>query len=99
MTDASSSNVRTPLDFTKWLRSRGMNPSRRRPLGRQTRAAAEADRVGAVMKGDYLFSDLPRELFARELRSGHADGHRVLGSAKRRRVHRDREGRDDSAGD
>ncbi len=36
MTDASSSNVRTPLDFTKWLRSRGMNPSRRRPLGRQT---------------------------------------------------------------
>ena len=36
MTDASKTETKRPLEFTRWLRSRGMNPSRQRPVGRQT---------------------------------------------------------------
>lgn len=32
---AGDKRAKQPLDFHRWLQSRGMNPSRRRPLGRQ----------------------------------------------------------------
>lgn len=35
MTPLGSSKADRPLDFHGWLQWRGMNPSRRRPLGRQ----------------------------------------------------------------
>ncbi len=38
MTPGDKNNTdrkKRPLDFQRWLQSRGMNPIRRRPLGRQ----------------------------------------------------------------
>jgi len=35
MTPTGDSKPERPLDFHHWLASRGMNPNRRRPLGRQ----------------------------------------------------------------
>lgn len=35
MTPKTETDNKRPLDFHRWLQSLGMNPSRRRPLGRQ----------------------------------------------------------------
>ena len=36
MTPGDKTDSKPPLNFGRWLQSRGMNPSRRRTLGRQT---------------------------------------------------------------